>query len=62
MIVVGASALFIVAGLVGFGFSFFAAPGKAAAAAALAHYSAWSLGIGLFIGVCHWLLRRLMDY
>ncbi len=61
VIAIGASALLIVLGLAGFAVRAFAAPEKAEIAAALAHYSAWSLGIGLYIGVSYWLFRRLSD-
>jgi hypothetical protein len=61
VIAVGSSGLLIVLGLVGFGFRIFAAPQKPEVTAALTHYSAWSLGIGVFIAFCYWLFRRLMD-
>ena len=61
VIAVGASGLLIVLGLVGFGFRIFATPQKAEVAAALTHYSGWSLGIGAFIGFSYWLFRRFTD-
>jgi hypothetical protein len=61
VIAIGGSGALIVLGLVGFGFRIFAAPQKAKVAAALTHYSAWSLGIGVFIGFSYWLFRRLTD-
>ncbi len=61
VIAVGASGLLIILGLVGFGFRIFAAPQKAEVAAALTHYSSWSLGIGVFVGFSYWLFRRLTD-
>jgi hypothetical protein len=61
VIVVGLSALLILLGLVGFGFRVFAAPQNPEIASALVQYSGWSLGIGIFIGFCYWLFRRLRD-
>jgi len=61
VIAVGSSGLLIVLGLVGFGFRIFAAPQNPEMTAALTHYSAWSLGIGVFIAFCYWLFRRLKD-
>lgn len=61
VIAVGASALLILLGLVGFGFRILAAPQKPELAAALVYYSSWSLGIGIFIGFSYWLFRRLID-
>jgi len=61
VIAVGASGLLILLGLVGFGFRILAAPQKPEIASALVHYSSWSLGIGIFIGFCYWLFRRLTD-
>ena len=50
VIAVGASGLLILLGLAGFGVRLFAAPQKAEIAAALTHYSTFSLGLGVFIG------------
>jgi hypothetical protein len=56
-----ASGALIILGLVGFGFRIFAAPQRAEVSAALTHYSAWSLGVGAFIGLSYWLFRRFTD-
>lgn len=61
VIALGASGLLIILGLVGFGFRIFATPQKAEVAAALTHYSIWSLGIGVFVGFSYWLFRRFTD-
>jgi hypothetical protein len=61
VIAVCASGLLIILGLVGFGFRIFGAPQKAEVAAALTHYSGWSLAIGVFIGFSFWLARRFTD-
>jgi len=61
VIAIGGSGLLIVFGLVGFGFRIFAAPQSADVAAALTHYSGWSLGLGVFIGFSYWLFQRLTD-
>jgi hypothetical protein len=61
VLAVGASGLLIVLGVVGFGIGLFAPPQKAAAASLLFHYSAWSVGIGAFIGFGYWLFRRLSE-
>jgi hypothetical protein len=47
-----------VAGLV---VALFAPPQKHAVAAALTHYAGWSLGIGVFVGLAYWLVRRFTD-
>ena len=61
VIALGASGLLILLGLVGFGFRILAAPQKSELASALAQYSSCSVGLGLFIGFCYWLFRRLTD-
>ena len=52
------SALFIVFGLVGMGFSFFSAPEKHHIAVVLRYCSGSSIGIGAFIAFVYWLARR----
>ena len=61
VIAVSGSGVLILLGMVGFGFRIFGAPQKAEVAAALTHYSIWSLGIGVFVGFSYWLFRRLTD-
>ena len=53
--------LLVLAGLVGLAVSWSASPEKHEVAVALAHYSVWTLVIGLGLGLAVWLVRRFID-
>lgn len=61
LIALGLAGLLILFGLVGLGFRIFDAPQQIEVAAALTHYSGWSLALGVFIGVSYWLVRRFSE-
>jgi len=61
VIAVVLSGALITVGLIGFGFSLFAPPQKHEAAATLIHLSGWAVGLGAFIGVAFWTVRRFTD-
>ena len=61
IIAVGASVLLILLGITGFGFGFFTPPQKPEVAAGFKLLSAWSVGIGCFISLTYWLVRRFTE-
>jgi hypothetical protein len=61
VIAVCASPLLIVLGLAGLAYGHFAPPEKRELALALTYYGGLSLGIGVFIAIAFWVVRRFSD-
>ena len=58
VIAICAAVVLIVLGLAGLAYGHFAPPEKQEVAVAVAYYGGWSLGIGLFVAVSFWVVRR----